>query len=326
MAQKDLVATATNCTDIRSIEVTESYSQFSANAVVECNSSSLSLSDAVTIIMGYTGDTATVFKGFAKKITRARPDNVFRIECNDVLVRAIDFFIAADDPENPFQRNNITSLNLIKDVLALAGITNVTNTEPGPAVLTWGTNEDGVRFNLQSVADAVKFITEMTGNLTYYDQDADLVEFKARKPYVEGGDSSSGTFTTGASGNIIDITYDKSTEKTRNVLKVYGKSPLNARARADNANLVVDQAAVIAHELLDSQSICDEVASINLEILNRLTETYTLSVEGDPSIRARQVRTLTESFVGASSLDIFLYAVQHIFTESGYVVSITAVP
>lgn len=326
MTQLSLYASVTGCSNIISVEVQESFSAITATATVECDTTTLNLGDEITIDIGYASDHGVVHKGFVKKITRTRPENTFTIESADVLIRSVDYFIAADDPEHPFQRNNITSLNLVRDLLALAGITNVTTVEPGPAILTWGTNEDGARFNLQTVADAVRFIADMSGNHLFYDRDADLVQFQARRPYVFDGDVATLTFTdTGASRNIIDCRYESGTDKTRNVCKIYGRGDITARKRADNPYLVVDQAVVIAHELISSSSVAQQIADYNLELLNRLTETYTITLEGDHNIAARLIADLTESFSGASGRDVFLYAVSHFLNEN-YTVQVTAIP
>jgi len=324
MTSRNLSASATGCTGIISIEVNEAYSTLSSNAVIECNSSTLSLGSTVNITMGYEGDTAA-FNGYlVKKITRLRPENTYRIDCNDVLVRAIDYFMAADDPEAPFQRNNISSLNLVRDLLSEAGITNVTSVEPGPAVFTWGTNEDGARFNLQSVADAIQFIAQITGNTIYFDRSADLVQFVARKPYVDG-DSPIGTLNSG--DELMSIEYMQSNGKTRNVIQVYGKGDIRARARADSPYLVVDQAVVIAHELIDTSSMAQGTADINLTILNRLEESYQIEIEGKTSLAARQVWSVQDSVIQPSARDVFLYAVTHSFSqEGGYRQTITGTP
>src|SRR3990172_3477959 len=202
-----LAASATGCSDIRSITMEESFSQITASCIVECDTTTASLGDAISVGLGY--DTPTnIFSGYITKIERQRPDNIIRITAFDELIKAVNYFIAADDPEAPFQRNNITSLALITDLLALASITSVTSTEPGPAVFTWGTNEDGARFNLQSVADAIQFIANITGGAIWWDASAGRVEYQYRKPYVDTGDTPLATWTT-ANTAISDITYHR---------------------------------------------------------------------------------------------------------------------
>jgi len=317
-----LAASATGCSDIRSITMEESFSQITASCIVECDTTTASLGDAISVGLGY--DTPTnIFSGYITKIERQRPDNIIRITAFDELIKAVNYFIAADDPEAPFQRNNITSLALITDLLALASITSVTSTEPSPS-FSWGTNEDGARFNLQSVADAIGFIANITGGAIWWDASAGRVEYQYRKPYVDAGDTPLATWTT-ANTAISDITYHRGTEKTRNVVKIYGKSPLTASASASNPYLVVDQAIIIAHELLDTQQICNDTATVNLALLNRLDEKIELTREGDPTIRARQIYRIEENFTGFSD-DVFLYRVSHMLNDSGFYTSVTAIP
>ena len=325
MADRQAYLSVTGCTSPRSANVEMSYSNITGSAVIECDSTTLSIADSIAVDLGYSDEHEVVFRGYVKKIEYNRPDQTVRVTAADELVRAVDYFIASDDPENPFQRNNISSLNLVTDLLALAGVTNVTATEPTP-VFTWGTNEDGARFNLQTVSDSISSIASMTGNTIYYDVDADLVQFNTRKPYVVGGDTALDTWTTGDSGNIVSVAYEVSTDKTRNVVKVYGKGNIKASASAANAYLIVDQTIAIAHELLDTQELADNTASVNLTLLNRLTETYTVEILGLPSLRSRQIYHITESFTGADR-DIFVYQCTHqIDSESGYFCTVTAVP
>src|SRR5512145_1496852 len=157
---KDLYLSATGCQTVRRVETEEGYSMISARATIECDATTLTMGDTVTIDAGYADSHGVLFSGYVKRIEYVRPDNVIRISCNDELVKAVDFFIASDDPETPFQRNNITSMNLVKDLLALASITNFSEVEPSP-VFTWGTNVDGARFNLQTVSDAVQQVANM---------------------------------------------------------------------------------------------------------------------------------------------------------------------
>ena len=316
MPLSSLTGSATGCTSITSISVEEAYSTLSASCVVECNSTTLSIGDEVTtVILG-----TTVHYGYCKRIERMWPECKVAVTVNDPMIRAIDYFMASDDPEVPFQRNNIGTLQLIKDLLSEAGLTLVTGSDKP---FTWGTNPDGARFNLQSVADAVNFIVQMVGDTIYYDRTTGYITVADRKPYPDG-DTPAGTWTTGASGNIVSVHYSESSDKIRNRIVVYGKTPIRAEASASNPYLVVDQTAAIAHELIDTQTIADGAASVNLALLNRLERKAEVDLIGDPAIAARQVYTIQEpSFIGLNE-DAFAYKVSHTLTDSGYTVSVTA--
>lgn len=308
--------------NIISVTIDASYSQTSTVAVIECDAHSLVLGDSVVIDGGYAGNHVVMFRGYVKKIEYNKPEQTYRITCYDDLVRAVDYLIAADDPQNPLAYYSISTLDLVTDLLSLCGITGVSGTEPG---FTWGTNPDGARFNLQTVADAVQFISTVVGYSLYVDQ-AGVIQFVKRYPYVDTGDVPSFSIKDGAGGTIISCQYIKGIDKTRNKIVVYGKTPLVANASAANPYLVVDQTVVIAHELLDTQEICDGTATINLQILNRLTESYEVEVEGDPELWPRRIGEITESFSGANHRPVFVYRTSHILSEAGYITTLTLIP
>lgn len=315
-----LYAAVTGCTGIISVETEASYGAITSSAVVECTASTLTLGDAISIDIGYDVSHGVVLDGFVKKVEMIKPDRIYRITANDLLVRAVDFFIAADDPESPLQYNNISDYNLVNSLLGLAGLPGVVSGAPSPS-FTFGTNEDGARFNLQSVADALQFILSVTGR-TLYAESGDIY-YVDRKPYIVTGDTP--TVFLSAGNNLIDISYEESNDKIRNVIKVYGKSPLTAKASASSPYLVVDQTAVIAHELLDTQEICQATADVNLEILNRLGRTWAITCVGDHTIRPRAICRITDEFATPTPTDAFIYRVSHQFSESGFVTQITAI-
>jgi hypothetical protein len=249
---------------------------------------------------------------------------VYKVTIHDPLIRAVDYFIASDDPENPLTYHNILDRDLINAILGEAGLPDVVSPQVSPT-FSMGTNPDGAKFNLQSAADVLQFMCSITGRLIYADNSGDIY-YVDRKPYVDTGDTPTLTFVGGNNKNIIDATYEKTNDRIRNVIKVYGKTPLTAKASGSSPYLVVDQTSVIAHELLDTQEICDATASINLTLLNRLQESYEMTVEGDPAIQARKIATITEPFLGVSGRKIYLYRVGHNISEAGYTCSITGVP
>jgi hypothetical protein len=319
MSSRDLYATVTGCSGIISIQVEAGYSMISANATVECEATSLTLGSAISIDMGYADAHQAVFVGFVKKINKTTPNGIIQITAMDVLVRAVDYFLAADDPEQPLTFYSIDDRSLVNALLGEVGL-SLASGAVSPT-FTFGTNEDGAKFNLQSLAEIIQWCCSITGRLCY--ADAGSIYYVDRKPYIVGGDTAVATWTTGASGQIISIGKEIDNSKIRNVIKVYGKNPLTARASASSPYIAVDQASVIAHELLDTQEICDATAAVNLDILNRLSTTYTVDLYGDASIVPRSVYHITESFTGADE-DVFIYRVSHNFDESGFLTNVTA--
>jgi hypothetical protein len=318
MTSKDLYCTVTNCSTIRSVNTETSYGSISGSATIECDSTTLTLGDAVSIDLGYTDAHQVVMQGFVKKIETVKPDMVYRITMNDMLIRAVDYFLAADDPENPLTYHSISDLNLVNGLLGQAGLSTA-STQPSPT-FTYGTNSDGARFNLQSAADAIQTVCNITGRVCY--AQAGNVIYADRKPYVVGGDTPVATWT---SGNIVSISYEADNSRIRNRVVVYGKSPLHSTASAASSYVVVNQTAVLAHELLDSQTICDQTASVNLTLLNRLGRTWNLDLLGDASIFARTVYHITDSFTSSND-DVFVYRVSHqLDSSAGFITSVVAV-
>lgn len=322
MTDKNLYKSVTGTTSVQSISMEASYSQLAANAIVECTATTLDMGDAITIDMGYEDNHAVMFRGFVKRVEYTRPSGIVTLTCYDELVKASDYFIAADNPEDPLTYHNIGSYALVQSLLSEASITHFIGEHPG---FTFGTNPDGAKFNLQSVADAIQFVANVTG-FTIYCDTSGSVHYDSRKPYVTGTDVSSGSLFTGNTGNIISCQYSKSTDKTRNVVRVYGKDNITSRASAANSYLVVDQTIVIAHELIDTQTLADNTASVNLDLLNRLTESYELELYGNVAYQPRLIFTLTESFSGANNRKVFFYRVAHRMDQGGWTTSVTAVP
>jgi hypothetical protein len=319
MSSRHLYATVSNSSGIISVQVEAGYSMITASATVTCTTSSLTVGDAISIDLGYVDSHAVVFSGYVKKVNKMTPDGTISITANDVLIRAVDYFLAADDPENPLTYHSVNDRDLVDDLLGQCGLS--LSTGGVSPTFTFGTNEDGAKFNLQSVAEAIQFVSNVTGRLCW--AEGANIHYEDRKPYKVGGDTVVDTWTTGEGQDIISIGKEVDNSKIRNKIVVYGKSPLHATASAASPYVVVDQASVIAHELLDTQEICDATAAVNLEILNRLPVTYTLDLHGDASILPRTVYHVTESFTGANE-DVFVYRVSHTWSESGFVTNVTA--
>lgn len=319
MSSRSLYATVTNTSGIISIQIEAGYSMITANATIVCTTTSLTMGDAVSIDLGYADSHAEVFSGYVKKVNKMTPDGIITITANDILIRAVDFFLASDDPEQPLTYNNINDRDLVDALLGECGLS--LSTGAVSPTFTFGTNEDGAKFNLQSVAEVIQFVSGITGRLCW--AEGANIHYEDRKPYKVGGDTVVDTWTTGAGQDIISISKETDNSKIRNKIVVYGKSPLASTASAASPYVVVDQASVIAHELLDTQAICDATAAVNLEILNRLAVTYTVDLHGDASILPRTIYHITESFTGANE-DVFIYRVSHNWSESGFITNVTA--
>ena len=321
MTLKLLAHSITGVGNVSSVQLTESYKGQVTQAIITGYSTTLDLGDPITFNIGFSGNTGKVFTGYVRSIESSLPSAEISVICEDELSKAIDFFIASDDPQDPFTRQNISTENLIRDILALADITSVSLNDPYNA--TWGVNGSEVTFNLVGAYDAVNQIVDILGLDIFANRNGTVV-LQNRPPFDTGGEAVSFTWDS-AADEILSISYTKSTDNLRNRVVVYGLEPIAATASASSPHLPSGffKSAVIATPAITSQSQAQQAANINLALLNRLTETVNISVEGDWNVRPRLFATVTDSFTGVSG-KWFIYQVQHNFSnDTGYTQDIT---
>jgi len=326
MTVSDILMSVTGCSSIKSIDIRDGMSQGPVIVEVTCVAHALSIGDLVDVEIGYTGDSDVyVTGGTVRKIIIREPDHTYTITIQDKLGQAIDFMIAPDNPNAPYQAINIEASALVVVLLGMASITGV---DTDTTIFTYGT-AGPVDIKLVTVWQMVETICGFTGFSCYCDG-AGTVHFKDRPAYITAGDTvSTHSFTTGASGDIIQIEFDQNAEQLRNRVVVYGfvGGGVYATASAASPYLPVGfyKTLVVAHPLIDNLTAAQGTADLNLETFNRLTETVSLQARGDSSLRARQVVDVTEAWTGLSA-DIFLiFGVHHILSESGFVTEVTLV-
>jgi len=250
--------------------------------------------------------TTVMTGGIVRKIITRFPQNDYVITIQDRLCRAMDYFIASDDPNNPYKATNIKAEDLVVYLLGLAGITGIVASPPS---FTYG-SVSPVPINLISVWSMVDTISKVCGFTTYCDATG-TIYFRERKPYITTSDTTSThSYTTGGSGDILGIEYDRNTEGLRNRIVVYGglTNNIKSTAQASSPYLPTDfyQTLSIGHPLIDNQPAADATAALNLEIFNRLTETVSLHVVGNPGVRINNIVDITESFTGLNSTQKWL--------------------
>lgn len=311
MPARSLYATVTGTTGIVNIDLLEGFKSFSRTCTIECNETTLDLGDSIVVDFGYDDNHDIVFTGIVKKIHKSRPNNLITITCFDELAKASDYFMAAEDPENPFTRTNIDARDLVEDLLLEASITSFV-ADPVGFIFTEPS------FNLVSVADAINAINGIIAWHIWCDSDG-VVHFADRRPYVVLGDTSTHTFTTGSAGNIVTNEYTRSEEDLRNKVVVYGFESIYAEASAVSPYLPAGfyKTAILASPLITSQVQAELAADFNLELYNRLTRTVSCEALGDPSCHVNDIVTITEAHTGVSG-DWFLYSISHAWGETGY--------
>jgi len=324
-APKILSHSVPSVTGLTGITVTEAYNSTMSQAIIETYDTSLGLGDSIGFDMGFSGDSGKIFQGYVRQIDVGLPDAKNRIICEDELAKATDFFMAADDPQNPFQRSNIETEDLVEDILNEAQITSFVAVPP--LSVTWGT-KGTIEFNLTTAYQAAETIVGALAWHLFADRTG-TVRLVDRPPFIVGGDTADFTWNL-ASEKILALSHSRSTDNLRNRVVVYGKENITAVDSAASPFLPAGffKTAVIATQAIDSQAQANEAASANLELMNRLTESLQLEVEGDFQIEPRKIADIvvtdTDISLAISGL-WFIYQVEHRLDQSGYRCNVTLV-
>jgi hypothetical protein len=299
---KSLYFSAAGISDFQEATIRETMTQPSVQAVVTCGAHTLSIGDVVASIdLGYaSAHAAMVTNAVVKSIAYNRPTGLYSITLQDGLIRAVDNFLASDDPEHPFQANNISGEDLVRDLLANSGLTSYTADATG---MTFATIQPAP-INLISAWDAINNIAKDAGFTVYMDSSG-VVHFSNRKPYIVGGDVSSKSLASGS--NLMISDFIQNDDSLRNRVVVYGANSIHATASASSPYLPVGfyKSLVIAHELIDSQVQAQAAADLNLTMFNRLTSTINCTVLGDTGLRVRTIVDVTDAKSGLAA-DLFI--------------------
>jgi phage protein D len=315
---KVLAASVTGCTDLISISVSDSHSSPTSTAQILAVNSSLDIGDSVTIIMGYVGDQFTAFVGYVKDIELKEPEQYYSITCANVMIRAMDYFIAASSPTQPYTWNNITAEDLIQEVLSLSGLTSF---DLDATSFTFAVHNP-VEVNLTSAFDYARFLADIIA-YNLYANNTGTVKLVNRRPYPMGSDTPVATLNS--SSNILSATYGVSDRDLRNKVIVYGTGDISATASASSPYLPAGYyrtVVVAAPGVIDTQSMAQQAADYNLDLLNKLTYRLSLSMEGYTNLFARSVVTITLSELGITSQDWYIFAFEHNWSRQGFITNL----
>lgn len=310
--------TGVSAGDLINAAINESYNTPCRGAVLAVEDTTLELGDTITINVGYDDSNTKVFYGYVEGIERSTPTHEITITCQDILTKAVNFFIASDDPEEPIEYSNIKSEDYVENILALAEITVFEADVPQEFI--WATDLPA-EVNLLTAWSAANEMAQMLAWHIHADRDG-KTWFTDRRPYIQGGDSADFTWDETAGINVLSLMYRQSTEETRNKVVVYGREGINATASQARGDILYSatyyKTAVIAHPLIQTQSQAQTTADYNLELYNRLTESISLSVEGDPDIEVNKIADITGSTFTTVSGLWFIYQCNHRFGQQGY--------
>lgn len=313
---QSLDCSVTGTSGIISITFQDSHVAPTSTATITAISTSLDIGDEITVQLGYVGDTFLALTGFVKSMEYKEPEREYSITCGNVLVRAIDFFIASDNPDEPFSRQNISAEDLIGDLLELAGITSYI---PDSTSFTFAINNP-VEVNLTPCYDYCHFLADIIA-FTIYADTAGVVRLIDRRPYPVGGDTSDYTFTV---DDVIEASYEKSDLNIRNKVIVYGSAGISATASASSPYLPAGfyrTVVVAAPGVIDTQSMAQQSADYNLELLNRLTQKVNLSVIGRTGVVPRTIATVTLPDIGVTG-DWYVYSCEHNWSKAGFLTNL----
>ena len=334
MSDKHLYASVTGTSGIQSVNISQSHDAAVATASLNAISTSLDVGDSITIDLGYSTSHGQVFVGYVKKVEKVTPDGIYNIVANDVLVRAVDYFIASTDPTTPLTYNNITAENLIRSVLEEAGLSSF---DFGTTYFTFGINNP-VEVNLVSSYDYARMISDIVA-WSFWAEPSGTIKFKNRKPYpmqgqLDGEDSQPGyvydsSFKTITDPTVFDVDYGWNETDLRNRIVIYGNSDLSAEAKrttsydpaTDSYRQILPsgfyKTSVLASPLIESGSFAQNAADYNLVMLNKLTYEVPITVEGDHILTARKVITVTSTTASVSG-DWYIYQLEHQWGKGGY--------
>lgn len=310
-----LDCSATGCSNIQSAVVTDSYVASTSTATIICANSNRDVGDSIEVSLGYTGNKPKVFEGYVKSVELKEPERLYTITAANVLIRAVDYFLASTNPDTPFSRNHISAENLVGDLMAEAGITNYTGQASG---LTLGI-EDDIEVNLASAYDFSRFLADLLAFHIYADVNG-KVHFDDTKPYPTGG----GSVATLNKTNTISMVYSESDRDLRNRVVVYGSDGIFASSQQSSPHLpsgFYKSVVIASPTIIHSSSVAKQIANYNLNKLNRLTKRVSIAAIGNPSIQCRDNVQVVNSDLGLNDT-AFVYSVEHNFSKAGYITSI----
>ncbi len=315
MPRKVLYKDVTGVSNPLTIQLSQSHGNATAVAIVTAEDTSLGIGNAVEIDMGYSGDHQKTFSGYVKIIERNVPDDIYTITMYDEMSRAVDYFIASTNPDAPFSRYRVSAEDFIRDLLALAGVTSYTG-DASNFIYGWTV---AAEINLVGCYEACKQLSDMLAWHLYADENR-VAHFLDRKPYVMPGDVSIGTYDDTV---ITDITKTQSDDELRNRVVVYGGAGISAEAKASSPYLPAGfyKTSVLSAWFVDRQDMANKAASDNLTKWNRLRSSLNMTIEGDPSLSARDVITVQQVDLSINS-DWYVYSATHTMGTSGYTIAL----
>ena len=323
---KTLLATATNTSNISNIRFTEAHNDAAPIITVKATTTTIDIGDAFAVSLGYVGDCPNIFNGYVKAIDKSSSPTEYTITAYGTMIRAVDYFLASSNPDNPFSRQNIAAEDLVGDLMEECGLTSYGYDTTHFIFAT----QAPLEINLVSIYDYCKMIADTLAWHLYADKNG-KVWFVERKPHLVSGDVSSLTLVD---TQISNEQYTIGERDLRNRVVVYGRNSIHAEAKDSESYDPVTETdrqilpagfyktVLASADWIDTQSMAQMAADYNLDLLNRLTVEATVTIEGNPNIEARDVITLNSSKLGINT-DFYVYTVDQNWSSSGYTTTLT---
>ncbi len=228
--------------------------------------------DNILIKEFWDGSLGTVLRGYSIEINQTH-DAIILVDGQDKSVLLSDYFI-------PAQREAAgeTVDYWVANIAAQAGL-SVTFGATSSAIV-----EEGTPMGLQTALDVILNLERLGGYFIRYSSQNDRLEtFRLT--------TSQPTITIDDSGDELNVAERlRGTEKTRNVVKVYGGMKFNpfteeeeiifAKASSNIPELLVDKIVVVANPMIKKQTHAFIVANKVLNIMNTVDDIQHYTLQG----------------------------------------------
>ena len=338
MTDRKLAATVTNTATPVAINVSQSHDSATAIASISAISTTLDVGDSVTINLGYSTGTTTVFKGYVKAREKKTPDGLYTITAHDVMTRAVDFFIVSPDSTTGYEYQNITAHALIQSLMTMAGLSSFDfdNTS-----FTLGINNP-FEVNLVSSYDYSRMIADLIAWMVWADR-VGTIHLKNRKPFPMDGSAETGagqpgyvvdsSLLTVTDTGIFDISYGFNEKDLRNKVVIYGAEDLYAEALSatsydpalGSSRAILPagyyKTMMLASPLIDDAGFAQDACDYNLTLYNKLQYQVPITVEGNGLLEARKCITVTSTKASVSGL-WYIFQCEHAWSNAGFITNL----
>lgn len=270
--------------------------------------------------------------GKIKAMTRRRPENTYEFAACDIVTQPAEYWFIPPDINGAWEKSNISHTALSIAILKQAGLVDAQIQNDWPVeypTFQFATGPEPVKIRIASAWDVISWICQITGMHAYAD-DAGVIHLS--RIWDEPGAVVSRVFEK-TTWKLKTIQYSRSDENLRNQVAVFGregvslKTAKSADTPAGSGKYYLPtgfyKTAIISYELIDNDSMAQETADINLQRLNKLTESCIIETVGDPTIDIRQTVTVTDPKSDVSG-DWFVTQCTHsISPASGYTCKMT---